>query len=190
MDFGNNNEDILIKGVNAGEERAFEAVFHQYYATLCYFANKFVRDEEVARDIVQDVFIRFYEKSVNFPNLIALKSFLYSCVQNRALNYLEKMNNRAAIRQKMEQATYDEPEYFHRQLEAELFEEIFAAIDELPTECRRIFKMSYVDNMDICEISEQLNISESTIKTQRQRAKKYLRERLQNLCPLAFLLFF
>lgn len=39
----------------------FESVFHKYYASLCYFANKFVRDDEVARDIVQEVFLRFWE---------------------------------------------------------------------------------------------------------------------------------
>lgn len=190
MDLGNKIEEVLIEGVNASDKQAFEAVFHKYYATLCFFANKFVRDEEVARDIVQEVFIRFYEKKVNFPNLIALKSFLYGCVQNKALNYLEKMNNRTAIREKLEQNLYAENEYFYHQAEAELFEEIFAAIEELPTECRRIFKMSYVDNMDIREIAEQLNISESTVKTQRQRAKSYLKKRLQNLYSLTFILFF
>lgn len=55
---------------------------------LCFFANKILKDEEAARDVVQEVFIRFYEKSYDFPNLIALKSFLYSCVQSKALNAL------------------------------------------------------------------------------------------------------
>ncbi len=50
--------------------------------------------------------------------------------------------------------------------------------------------MSYIDHLDIQKISQKLNIAESTIKTQRQRAKKFLRERLQNLYPLAVLLFF
>lgn len=182
-------EEELVKGINEGNEQAFEALFHRYYAALCFFTNKFVKDEEASRDIVQEVFIRFYEKKVDFPNLIALKSFLYSCVQNKALNYLEKINNRAALHKKIDTTPYLENEYFLHQVETEIFEEIFAAIEELPAECRRIFKMSYLENMDIRQITIQLNLSEATVKTQRQRAKKYLRKRLKNLYSVVVILF-
>ena len=159
--------DIL----NVKQPEIFESVFHKYYASLCYFANKFVRDDEAARDIVQEVFLRFWESKGKFENQSALKSFLYNCVQNAALNYLEKLQVRF-------------------QVETDVFEEIFAAIDELPTECQRIFKMSYIEMLDIKTICEQLDVAESTVKTQRQRAKKYLRERLQHLYPVVVFMFF
>ena len=128
------------------------------------------------------MFIRFYEKSYDFPNLIALKSFLYSCVQSKALNALEKQNTRTFLKQRLDTPKYEEATYFRHQIEAEIFEEIFAAIEELPSECRRIFK--------IREITEKLQIAESTVKTQRQRAKQYLRKRLKNLYTLVIFLFF
>ena len=77
-----------------------------------------------------------------------------------------------------------------RPLKREMFEEIFTAIEELPAECRRIFKMSYIEHLSIQEIAKQLDIAETTIKTQRARAKKYLQDRLKELFPLAILLFF
>ena len=190
MDLGIKNETLLLHRLKEGDEKVFELLFHRHYAALCFFADKFLRDEEAARDVVQEVFIRFYDKAYDFPNMLALKSFLYSAVHHKALNYLEKMNNRAAIREKLEVTEYQENEYFHHQVEAEIFEEIFSAIEQLPSECRRIFKMSYIDHLDIREITEQLGIAESTVKTQRQRAKKFLRERLQHLYPLVALLFF
>lgn len=153
-------------------------------------SNKILKDEEAARDVVQEVFIRFYEKSYDFPNLIALKSFLYSCVQSKALNALEKQNTRTFLKQRLDTPKYEEATYFRHQIEAEIFEEIFAAIEELPSECRRIFKMSYLEHMDIREITEKLQIAESTVKTQRQRAKQYLRKRLKNLYTLVIFLFF
>ena len=79
----------------------FESVFHKYYASLCYFANKFVRDDEAARDIVQEVFLRFWESKGKFENQSALKSFLYNCVQNAALNYLEKLQVRAKANRRL-----------------------------------------------------------------------------------------
>lgn len=90
----------------------------------------------------------------------------------------------------MEIPIAEENEYFLRQTETEMFEEIFTAIEELPAECRRIFKMSYIEHLSIQEIAKQLDIAETTIKTQRARAKKYLQDRLKELFPLAILLFF
>lgn len=183
------NEDILIKAINAGKEQAIEVVFHKYYAALCYFANKFLHDKEVAKDIVQEVFIRFCEKETDFPNLPALSSYLYECVRHKALNHLEKENIHAAIHRKMAQGNSVENEYLYHQIETEILDEILSAINELPAECRRIFRMSYLDNMSIQEISTALGISETTIKTQRYRAKKFLRQRLQNLFSVVVLLF-
>ena len=160
------DQTLVLQRLKEGDEKTFELLFHRYYAALCFFANKILKDEEAARDVVQEVFIRFYEKSYDFPNLIALKSFLYSTPK------------------------YEEATYFRHQIEAEIFEEIFAAIEELPSECRRIFKMSYLEHMDIREITEKLQIAESTVKTQRQRAKQYLRKRLKNLYTLVIFLFF
>lgn len=169
--------------------QVFESVFHKYYASLCYFANKFVRDEEAARDIVQEVFLRFWESTGKFENEIALKSYLYLCVQNASINYLDKLHTRERANQHIEWKSPDEEDVFCFQVETDVFEEIFEAIEELPLECRRIFKMSYVEMLDIRTICEQLGVAESTVKTQRQRAKKYLRERLQHLYPVMFFMF-
>ena len=84
----------------------------------------------------------------------------------------------------------EEEDVFCFQVETDVFEEIFAAVEELPGECKRIFKMSYIEMVDIKTICEQLDVAESTVKTQRQRAKKYLRDRLQHLYPVVMLMFF
>ena len=159
------DQTLVLQRLKEGDEKTFELLFHRYYAALCFFANKILKDE-AARDVVQEVFIRFYEKSYDFPNLIALKSFLYSCVQSKALNALEKQNTRTFLKQRLDTPKYEEATYFRHQIEAEIFEEIYAAIEET------------------------LQIAESTVKTQRQRAKQYLRKRLKNLYTLVIFLFF
>ena len=95
-----------------------------------------------------------------------------------------------AARRKLKEDELVEDAYFFHSVETSLFEEIFKAIEELPVECCRIFKMSYLENMDVHRISEELQISESTVKTQRQRAKKYLRQRLKNLYAIMAILCF
>lgn len=185
-----NKEKEMIEKLNVRDKRAFEYVFTEFYHSLCYFANKYVGDEEVAQDIVQEIFVWFYESKNRFENLMAVKSFLYSCVYNKVINYLKADRNQSIIREKIKNLSNEEDScYEDYQIETEVFEEIFKAIEELPEECRRIFKMSYIEKKCIKEIMDTLNIAESTIKTQRQRAKKILRDRLKHLYSLAIIIF-
>ncbi|MFR7808561.1 MAG: RNA polymerase sigma factor [Butyricimonas faecihominis] len=179
----------MIERLNARDKQAFEYVFIQFYNSLCYFADKYVCDK-TAQDIVQEVFIWFYEKRNSFDSLLAVKSYLYGSVYNKAINFLKTSRNQAIIREKMKTFLSEEDDSYEEiQIETEVFEEIFQAIEELPTECGRIFKMSYIEGKSIKSIMKTLNITESTIKTQRQRAKKILKDKLKHLYPLAIAIF-
>ncbi len=190
MDYTDCSEDFLIREINAGNEHVFEFIFHKYFRSLCYFCNKFVKDSEVAQDIVQDIFIRFWEKKIKFDHIGSLRSFLYKSVQNKALNYTAVESNRFAILQQFPQEHTVIHDFFYKKIEAEMFEEIFAAIESLPEESRRIFQMSYIEHIKVKEIAKRLNIAESTVKTQQQRAKKYLKNYLRHLYPVVAFFFF
>ena len=184
------DERDIVDRLNAGDNKAFEYVFVQFYQSLCYFADKYINDKEAAQDIVQEIFIWFYEKRKTFDSLLTVKSYLYGCVYNKAINFLKMNRNQARIREQMKGLLVEEDESYEEfQVETEVFEEIFRAIEELPVECRRIFKMSYIEGQSIKSIMEVLNVAESTIKTQRQRANKVLKDRLQHLYPLAMIIF-
>lgn len=187
---GTMNDEYTIRGFNAGQAEAFEAIFGMYYATLCFFANKMVDDPESARDIVQDVFAWVFERKPHFDNLTALKSYLYSAVHNKSVNWVRRNRKSAQVFKEMGSEPIHHEDFCEMaQIEAEFFEEVFRAVESLPAECRRIFQMSYVERLDVKTISERLGIAQSTVKTQRQRAKKMLRERLRHLYPLAMLIF-
>jgi RNA polymerase sigma-70 factor (ECF subfamily) len=170
----------LITRLNTRETKAFEELFHAYHASLCFFAAKIVKDEEVARDVVQEVFIRFWERDLSFENMAAVKSCLYTSVQNKALNYLQKQKNRARIRESMEVERYAEDDFLLRQVEADLFKALSAAIEELPAQCREVFTLSYLEQKGVREVALLLDIAETTVKTQRRRAKELLRKHLRS----------
>jgi RNA polymerase sigma-70 factor (ECF subfamily) len=175
--------------LNARETGAFEELFHAYYAPLCFFATKIVKDTEAARDVVQEVFIHFWEKELSFENMIALKSCLYISVQNKALNYIQKQNIRKRIQERLAMEERAEEDLFLRQVEADLLNALFAAIEELPPQCREVFTLSYIEQKDIGEVARYLDIAETTVKTQRRRAKAFLRKRLQHQGLWLLLLF-
>lgn len=173
------------------DRSAFQGLFCAFHRQLCYFALKIVKDSCEAEDIVQDIFMSLWKGSFHeFANVKALRNFLYSSVQNRCLNYLRNQEIRDRNYKKIEEGTTPEEDYFLcQQIQAEVIAEIFEAIQELPGKCREVFTLFYFEGLEDKEIAEQLNISVTTIRTQKQRAKAYLRSRLSDLFMICGILF-
>ena len=123
------------------------------------------------------------------PNLKTIKTFLYNSVQHRCLNYLRDLEIRDRNYRNLKREELDEDYFLCQQIRAEVVAELFGAIDELPDKCKEIFKRSYVDGQEDKKIAEELDISLNTIKTQKQRAKSYLRGRLGDLFVYAGMFF-
>ena len=180
----------FVKCLEQGEQEAFQRLFETFHKALCFFAARIVRDHLEAEDIVQDVFLSFWKMDRGgFPNLKTIKTFLYNSVQHRCLNYLRDLEIRDRNYRNLKREELDEDYFLCQQIRAEVVSELFGAIDELPDKCKEIFKRSYVDGQEDKKIAEELDISLNTIKTQKQRAKSYLRGRLGDLFVYAGMFF-
>ena len=180
----------FVKCLEQGEQEAFQRLFETFHKALCFFAVRIVRDHLEAEDIVQDVFLSFWKMNRGgFPNLKTIKTFLYNSVQHRCLNYLRDLEIRDRNYRNLKREELDEDYFLCQQIRAEVEGELFGAIDELPDKCKEIFKRSYVDGQEDKKIAEELDISLNTIKTQKQRAKSYLRGRLGDLFVYAGMFF-
>lgn len=158
---------------------AIERLFGQYYGRLCYFAFKMVQNPEAAKDIVHDVFVNCWKSFSYLQDETATRNFLYLSVRNASLNYLRHEGveknyaaSQTAAHQPVEQGVLDQI------IRAEVIAEIRAAIEELPDGCRNVLKMSFLDGLKNEEIAQQMNISINTVKSQKQRALKLLRLKL------------
>ena len=157
----------------------FESVFHKYYASLCYFANKFVRDDEAARDIVQEVFMAVWESDKKYNSYHGFRAFLYDSVKNRCLNYLkhQEVERRHAEILLQEQ---DEEDEDYRLMREEMYRALHRAVDELPERCRQVFEL-HLQGKKNEEIAQMLELSVETVKTQKKKAMHFLREWLGEL---------
>ena len=174
------------------KEQLIKKIYDEYYRPLCFYASKYTKDLDSAKDIVQQVFVKLWElNSLDFENDYALSAYLYSAVYRSCLNTINqdkthKSHHRIILK---ESSDIDSKNYINDRIESEVLWQIFQAIDTLPVECRRIFKMSYIEGLTISQVAEMLNISEHTVKSQRARAKQLLADRLKNLYPLVIMLF-
>lgn len=180
----------FLESLRLGKQEAFQVLFEAFHKPLCFFAARVVRDGEEAEDIVQEVFLSFWKMERDgFPNIKTIKTFFYNSVQNRCLNYLRDLEIRDRNYRNLNREELDEDYFLCQQIRAEVIAELFEAIDELPEKSKEIFKKSYIDGQEDKRIAEELGISLNTIKTQKQRAKSYLRVRLGDLFVYAGMFF-
>jgi RNA polymerase sigma-70 factor (ECF subfamily) len=164
-------------------------VFDHYYAPLCYFATRYVNDSDEIKDLVQNIFVNVWNKDqLSFKNVQALNSYLYSSVRNACINYIRQEKLHREKYEEIITETQVENEFLQAKLENEVMIEIFKAIDDLPEKCRMIFKYSYLYGWSNNKIAEELNISVNTVKTQKMRAKKQLKEKLKNVFHVVVML--
>lgn len=161
---------------NTGPDKmkeSFQRIYKESYDALVGFAESYVARRDVAEDIVQEVFAGLWEKNVHFLSRAALNSYLYTSVKNSSLDFLkhQDVENRYA-----ERFLSDAKENrWEAELDEEVMKLLFQAIDHLPERCREIFLM-HLDGFSNEEIACQLHLSILTVKTQKKKAMKVLRE--------------
>lgn len=170
------------------DEKAFEALFKTYYVRLIFFANRFVNDEDVSREVVSEVFTRLWEERTTLSIKTSVNAYLYRTVQNRCLNFLKhKKIESEYVNYLAKNNMLSEIPALHRNpaQERELKEQIQKAIEELPEKCRDVFKLSRFQNMKNKEIAESLQISQKTVERHMTIALDRLRQGLKHLLVLA-----
>ena len=176
------------KKINIRQKEVFDKCFRVYYQTLCYFAFNYLKEQDEAEDVVQEVFMKLLNWDESFDNEEHLKHYLYKAVRNSCLNQIKMTGIRSDILGAIQKDTEeDENNFFENVVRAEVYQEIMDAIQELPTECGRVFRLAYVDGFSNEEIATQLSISVNTVKAQKNKAKIQLREKLKGLYPILFL---
>ena len=179
---------IQVKKINMRRREVFDSHFRLYYQALCYFAYHYLKEQEEAEDIVQEIFMKLLDGAECFDNEEHLKHYLYKAVRNSCLNHIKLTGIHSDILEGIQKNTSeDENNFFENVVRAEIYQEIMQAIQELPTECGRVFKLTYVDGFSNDEIATQLSISVNTVKAQKNKAKIQLREKLKGLYPILFL---
>ena len=180
----------MTNGVRLYGSVGFDDCFRRHYRALCYFATRYLKDAVEAEDVVQDIFMKLLEARREFEDEESVVRFLYVATRNACLNRVKLEGIHAAVLEKV--TPEEEPredEFFARVVRAEVYREIMAAVEELPRECGRVFRLAYLEGLSNEEVAEQLGISVNTVKVQKNRAKTQLRERLKGLYPLLFLFF-
>lgn len=159
-----------------------ELLFRIHYKPLCSFAQQLIADAELAKDLVQDAFIAYWNNKDSIADHeVAIKNFLYSSIRNACYNNLRHVKVQERYRRINGAALYEESFVLQRIIKAEQLELIHQLIHTLPKACMHIFYLGYVEEMNNIDIAKKLNISVNTVKTQKRRGLKLIREKIAAL---------
>lgn len=169
----------ILHGVNDKDVDAWKSVFTYYYAALCSYADRLIHNTVVAEDLVQEVLMNIWKSDRKFPQVDDLTYYLYRSTYNQAMMHLrrEKFQERYHQHVKNEETEEYSDQEFAETVREELVRQLYFHIDELPEERRKIILLS-IKGYSGNEIAEELGISINTVKTQKNRGFKYLREKL------------
>ena len=159
-----------------GDEVGLAYFFQKYYKYLVITSFNILGDEDAARDVVQNVFVYFWNKR-NQMDIESFKPYLRKMVFNRSIDEIRKKKRKGQILELNEGHHQIESGSGLQNLETqELQDRINDAISRLPSRCRTVFCLSRLENLSHKEISEQLDISVKTIENQITKALKIMRE--------------
>lgn len=182
------DDKALFKRITEGDEKAFEKLFHAYYANLCRFATGIISEDETAEEIVQDLFVKIWEKRTQLIINSSIKNYLYRAAKNQCLNFIKHNNIKSDYFQKIQSETEAQIQPDEHFLALELAKKIEESIASLPEKRREIFRLSREEGLKYREIAQQLNISLKTVEAQMGLAIKTLRENLKD--HISFLMLF
>ncbi len=177
--------DSIITDINNGVEIAFRKFYEENSPSLRYFASKYLEEDSLIDDIVQDAFVSFWNNRKNFNSFNAAKSYLYKIVKNNCLNLMRHKS----VKRKYYDAILREDNsesFLDNILETEIFDLVLKFFEELPPACKHVYKLS-LSGMSHEEISQKLDISINTVKKHKNNANHFIRERMNRI--LSLLLF-
>ena len=181
---GQTDVELLIL-LQKGNERAFTAIYERYHKLLYVLAYKYLKDNDTAKDAVQQIFLKLWESRSLFSIHINLRNYLYTMLKNHLLN--EIRNNYTALEKNYElaQETIEyENEILSKLEEKEMTEQLYRAIDSLPEQKKAVCLYKLKDSLSNQEIAEKMQISIPTVKTHYSQAIKLLREHFDKLLIL------
>lgn len=187
MEITNPSDSQLLEFFQRGQHGAFENIYERYWLVLYKTSKSILEDEALAKDVVQEVFVSFYEnaREKNISNLKAylFQSAKYQCFMQLRTCRISAKNLERIQSERISNSVSEEVEAL--ELQKFLDHEIAA----LPEKCRQVFYLSRVELLPNKEIAEQLNISPKTVENQITKALKTLRLSVDKLIVLVLALF-
>jgi RNA polymerase sigma-70 factor (family 1) len=169
----NSDDEKIWRSIQRREGEAFDDFYKEHYKNFFLAAFNYLGDTGLAQEIVNDVFVKLWETADTIRIESSLAAYIYRAVINRSLDVMDK--NKRRQRREREFSRLPEATFESRAMEEnELTIRLYKAIDQLPEQCQKVFRMSRFEELKQQEIADRLDISIKTVKNHITHALKQL----------------
>lgn len=156
--------------MNRKDISSFEELFRSYYPQMKRYTLHFIQNEEEANDLVQDVFLKLWDKRDTINDKQKEVAFMFTLLRNKCLNSLKKkviegkyMQRQAYVEtERLYHLSFDQSNEFES-MKDKLSVEFDTLINEMPDKCGQAFRLKWLEGLKIKEIAEQMNISTTMV---------------------------
>lgn len=186
------SDSQLISFLKKGNHKAMEKIYRLYWEEVLDSAFRRLRDEEIAQDITQEIFISLWENREKIQLAGSLRAYFEGAVKYRVINYFRSSVIKEKHKEDLSLLIRDNLEHSaeNKLMLKDLHQEVEEAMLDLPEKMRLIFSMSRKQEKSIGEISDELGLSAQTVKNQLTAALKVMRKRLSYLFFLIIIILF
>lgn len=184
---GKEDDFLRVCKIRSGDKAVFEELFFEYHNKLIRFASTLTKSRELARDTVQDVFLKIWRNREDWELHYSIKVYLYQAVRNQALNLLEKKKARLRLKKNYQSEIESHDKEFKQdealygnltEMEIRKLKRIWELVEEMPERRRISFELNRRHGFSYEEISNVLDISKKTVENHIGQAIKYIREKI------------
>lgn len=179
----------LLQRLKKGDKKALTELYNSYWKPLYISSYNLLKEKELCEEIIQDVFIDFWNQRDKLQIKISVKSYLYACVRYKVFNEFRKtkMKNIELFEDLNDRFQYATPET--KVMHQELVLQVETIVNTLPKKCQEVYRLSREKQLSHKEIAKKLNISTKTIENHITHALKILRTCLGHLLSLELLFY-
>lgn len=180
-------DQMMAEAFQRGEVVGLNYIYEQFLPALTVFAEKIVYDKSIAEDIASEALVKTWKMCHKLDSFGAIRAYLYKVVFRDSVTAKKKQQQRSEIEKTggLFAEVFTSPPS-DRIIQAEVYRILHNALKELPPGNRRVLEKYYLEEMTSAEIANELGLHVSTVKTQKQRGLKALKEKLAHLSDKGF----
>lgn len=175
MDKQLNVEDIeLMDRMRSGDAVALKLIYNKYWNRLYLSAYNILKDQQICEDIIQEIFIKLWNKRENIEIKVSLKSYLFASTRYEVYRQVRY----GSVYEGLFENVYDRmetPSEYGNIEHRELLSQINSIVDKLSTKCKVVYKLSREEQLSHKQIASQLDISPKTVENHLNKALRQLR---------------
>ena len=186
----NTDDRQIVEQLRDGSKDAFRLMYDRYGIKIYRFALSYLKSEHDAEELVQEVFLKLWDKRESLNSFLNIRAFIYKIAVNSIYDFIRRKNVEQAFLNFAEGKNSLTDETWQEIIFNDMLAQVNSLLKQMPDQRRKIFKMSKEKGMSNDEIAEALGLSKRTVENQIYRATAFLKENLKLDSSLSLLFFY